>query len=397
MTTKPRLERPSRALALTLRSTSAPYNNDVISRCQRDPFNGWATGACIDSRLLRRPDTAGRGSVFRINHGADRIVGRRLHDRRRPLRQMLEIIDLMRLHLPQLQKPVGQRLDAARRIESAPFGAQRGNGITFAADFATQLSDAFDLQCRVEFDLVDPHRGNDQGSDDYDVEETHAQRPLMTSPSDGSRGRRSSMAPAWGAASVRCAARSLAERARGLQAISSASATIGRLVSTLKLGCGRTTSGRCRDPPPTRLRSLRKVLTMRSSSEWNETTTSRPLDLSRRSAAPSAAAISPSSSLMKIRSAWNVRVAGWMSPGLLRTTRATMSASARVERIGASLRVRTMARATARACRSSPSMAMIEARSRSDTWATRSAALGPALSMRMSSGPSKRKENPRSG
>ena len=94
---------------------------------------------------------------------------------------------------------------------------------------------------------------------------------------------------------------------------------------------------------------------MRSSSEWNATTTSRPPGARIRSAAASAAASSPSSSLTKMRSAWNVRVAGWMAPGRACTTRATMSASARVVRIGASARARTMARATARAWRSSPS------------------------------------------
>ena len=68
---------------------------------------------------------------------------------------------------------------------------------------------------------------------------------------------------------------------------------------------------------------------MRSSSEWNETTTSRPPGLRMRSAAAARAASSPSSSLTKMRSAWNVRVAGWMSPGRARTTDATISASAR--------------------------------------------------------------------
>ena len=114
---------------------------------------------------------------------------------------------------------------------------------------------------------------------------------------------------------------------------------------------------------------------MRSSSEWNAITTSRPPGLRMRSAAGNARASSPSSSLTKMRSAWNVRVAGWMSPGLARTTRATMSASCRVERIGASLRALTIARATPRACRSSPSVAMMVARSRSEATATTSAAL----------------------
>ena len=135
---------------------------------------------------------------------------------------------------------------------------------------------------------------------------------------------------------------------------------------------------------------------MRSSSEWNATTTSRPPGLSTCSAAARPAASSASSSLTKMRSAWNVRVAGWIAPGRACTTRATISASARVVWIGASRRAATMARATARAWRSSPSVAMMVARSRSEAAATTSAALGPSRPMRMSSGPSCRKENPRS-
>ena len=115
---------------------------------------------------------------------------------------------------------------------------------------------------------------------------------------------------------------------------------------------------------------------MRSSSEWNDTATSRPPGLSMRSAAASARTSSPSSSLTKMRSAWNVRVAGWMSPGRERTTEATISASARVVRIGAASRALTMARATAREWRSSPSMKMMLARSRSLAACTTSAALG---------------------
>ena len=92
-----------------------------------------------------------------------------------------------------------------------------------------------------------------------------------------------------------------------------------------------TASGGWREPA-LRAAARRRgtILTMRSSSEWNETTTSRPPGLSMRSAAASAAASSSSSSLTKMRSAWNVRVAGWMAPGRACTTRATISASARV-------------------------------------------------------------------
>ena len=137
---------------------------------------------------------------------------------------------------------------------------------------------------------------------------------------------------------------------------------------------------------------------MRSSSEWKVTTaTSRPPGLRIRSAAASAVASSPSSSLTKMRSAWNVRVAGWMSSGACATTRADDLG----ERRGGDDR-RLFARARrwrgrrARECRSSPSWKMMSARSRSDACATTSAALGPSPPMRMSSGPSRRNEKPRS-
>ena len=85
-----------------------------------------------------------------------------------------------------------------------------------------------------------------------------------------------------------------------------------------------------------------------------------------RSAACSAATSSPSSSLTKMRSAWNVRVAGWISPGRERTDRGD-DIGERARWCGSALAARalTMARATAREWRSSPRMKMMLARSRS--------------------------------
>ena len=70
-----------------------------------------------------------------------------------------------------------------------------------------------------------------------------------------------------------------------------------------------------------------KRLTMRSSSEWKVTTTSRPPGFSARSAANSAFASSPSSSLTKMRSAWNTRVAGWILSFGLRPTCASIASA----------------------------------------------------------------------
>ena len=59
------------------------------------------------------------------------------------------------------------------------------------------------------------------------------------------------------------------------------------------------------------VRSARKRLTRRSSSEWNEIAASRPPTRSRSQASGSAASSWASSSLTAIRIAWKVRLAGW--------------------------------------------------------------------------------------
>ena len=129
-------------------------------------------------------------------------------------------------------------------------------------------------------------------------------------------------------ASVRAALRSLAERARGLAAVSVGLGTVGPFVVARKVGSAAGAAGRCREPPGRRpLRAAMNCLTMRSSSEWKVTTASRPPGLSTRSAACSARANSPSSSLTAMRSAWKTRVAGCRPPGSARTSPATRSAS----------------------------------------------------------------------
>ena len=122
------------------------------------------------------------------------------------------------------------------------------DGVALAAQFAGELGDALGLQRGIELDLVDEGRRQDERADHEDVEKAHGQRPFNTSASDGSRGSRSDGSSARAGASVRSAARSLAERARGLRAISSASATTGRLVSARKVGAGASGSGAWREP-----------------------------------------------------------------------------------------------------------------------------------------------------
>jgi hypothetical protein len=100
-----------------------------------------------------------------------------------------------------------------------------------------------------------------------------------------------------------------------------------------------------------------------------------------------------------MRSAWKVRVAGWMRRGQAARgmAPATRSARAIVVRIGARRRIVTRARLIRRAHRSSPQRKIRSANSFSGSRAKRSAAVSPALrSIRMSRGPSRPKEKPRS-
>src|ERR1700723_4020121 len=113
-------------------------------------------------------------------------------------------------------------------------------------------------------DPIDIGRGEHQDADHEEMEDAHGQPPLITSARTGHAG---NAAAACAGAAVRSAARSFAERARGLAETSAGPGVTGRLVKRPKLGAAWATSGRCREPPPTLARSVRKFLTMRSSSE----------------------------------------------------------------------------------------------------------------------------------
>src|SRR5450631_2097349 len=200
-----------------------------------------------------------------------------------------------------------QTLQPQRRVKPGPFRTQHRNGVALLANFRMQPQHALGAGGGIHLDPIDVSRGEHQSGDDEEMDDPHDQPPLITSSRTGHAGK---AAAACAGASVRSAARSFAERARGLAEISSSSGVTGRLVKMTKLGAACAISGRCRDPPPALARSTRKFLTMRSSSEWNDTTTSRPPGFNTRSAAESARCSSSSSSLTKIRKAWNVLVAG---------------------------------------------------------------------------------------
>src|ERR1700716_1515059 len=157
----------------------------------------------------------------------------------------------------------GETLQPQRRIELGPFRAQHRDGVALLANFRMQPQHALGARGRFHLDPIDVSGCEYQGTDHEEVDDPHDQPPLITSVSVGHAGNAAAMCAG---AAVRSAARSFADRARGLAEISSSPGVTGRLVKMEKLGAACAISGRCRDPPPALLRSTRKFLTMRSSS-----------------------------------------------------------------------------------------------------------------------------------
>src|ERR1700723_390714 len=160
--------------------------------------------------------------------------------------------------------PLGEPLQAQRRVELGPFGPQLRDGVALFAYFGMQPQRPLGAIGRFHLDPVDIGCGEHQDTDHEEMEDPHGQPPLITSARTGHAG---NAAATWAGAALRSAARSFAERARGLTESSSSSAVTGRLVRRTKLGAACAISGRWRDPPPALARSPRKFLTMRSSSE----------------------------------------------------------------------------------------------------------------------------------
>src|ERR1700739_3838054 len=159
---------------------------------------------------------------------------------------------------------LNEPLQPPRRVKLRPIRVQHRDGVALLANFRMQSLHALSAGSGVHFDPIDVSRGEDQGGDHEEMDDPHGQPPLITSARTGHAG---NAAAICAGAALRSAARSFAERARGLAEISSSFAITGRLVRTTKLGAACASSGRWRDPPPALARSPRKFLTMRSSSE----------------------------------------------------------------------------------------------------------------------------------
>src|SRR5258708_19502639 len=228
----------------------------------------------------------------------------------------------------------GELLDALGLVEMSPFDPQDVRGLLTLDDF---LVGAVDLLLEVLHLVLDGEQA-DRRSDRCDGPE---QECAMDHAGLG----------------IFSATRRRAERARGFAAISAADGTTGLRVRSRKAaGWPSARGGAWRDGPGVRpARARTNSLTARSSSEWNDTTATRPPGASTCSAAASPRSSSPSSSFTAMRSAWKVRVAGSLSSlPFGPTARRTMSASSPVVSMRLCLRASTMARATRRLRRSSP-------------------------------------------
>src|ERR1700722_5282274 len=278
-------------------------------------------------------------------------------------------------------------------LEPRHLVLQQANGVALGDDLVFDIGDVVSLGAGGGLERVDRQGEGEEDDHRRQVHHPKAAHPAKEDAGDGHA------AAAQAGAAVRTAARSLAERARGLAASSASPGPFGPLNSSSKLGAAPfAAGGACRETPGVLPeRSARKALTMRSSSEWKVTTASRPPAFSTRSAASKPASSSSSSAFTAIRSAWNTFVAGCvLAPRRPPRTFSTNSARSKVRVKGCSARRRLMAAAMRRPWVSSPNSLKMRASSAGAASLTRSAAVGPSAPMRMFNGPSRMKEKPRS-
>src|SRR5579883_1696426 len=326
-------------------------------RCERSPaLLDLGLKSAVHRSPRRRRRAAGqagtrrRRQAQRFDLATDRV------DLGLGLRQIGGFDDLVERERLHAELSVGKRLQPFGTSQNRVFGAQHIDCIPLALDRVARLDDLFRPKNGLVLDRVDIDRRSDEGGDCDDMHDAPHQCLLAVRCEASAKAMSASSAPRGGA-SVRAPKRNLAERARGLASISLSFGVIGWPPGTAKVGAGAGASPGRRRPAasPRPERRAKNCLTMRSSSEWNVTTTRRPPGLRIASAATSPRANSPSSSLTAMRKAWKLRVAGWMgSPGRAGATRSINEASWRVETRGAAWRSVTIARAMRRAARSSP-------------------------------------------
>ena len=255
---------PTRARALAARSTLRPY-----SRPRTQALPPWFGGFGFGLGLTGHSSAAGTEPVIvtefdRIDQSADRIGIAGPGKIRRPLGGFFNwsyCVALSGFSARCRSARPCSRNGASSLVHS---GAQHRDGVALLVNFRMQRSTRSVRAVGFHLDPVDIGRCEHQHAHHEEMEDAHGQPPLITSARPGHAG--NAAASCVGAA-VRSATRSFAERARGLAAISSAPGVTGRLVKRLKLGTAWASSADAADPPPALARSVRKFLTMRSSSE----------------------------------------------------------------------------------------------------------------------------------
>ena len=292
--------------------------------------------ASIDGRLLARhglaPGRAGDRFAEARALRASRRSGpapRAWPAGRRPSTTWLD------LHRLQVEMALGKLGETFGLGEMGPFRPERADRDALALDGAAQLGDALGLARRLILDRVDA---------DAEATSTPARKRLRkrvngASPRRGRcrAGRESRCRLSRAGAAVRVAARSLAERARGLR-LRLGLARPRRRRDAIGSNVGGATAG---------LRQMARAAGGAAAAIGQEGLDDAVLErvegdddqpaAGRQDAlggerAPSAS--SSNSRLTAMRSAWKARVAGWISPGLERMTRPQSSARSRVRRNG---------------------------------------------------------------
>ncbi len=258
-----------------------------------------------------------------------------------------------------------QRLDALGTPEMGALRLEDGDVAARLLDGALLLGDARLELPGVVVDAVEDERAGDREDQGRQDDDPHRAPPARSaaasSPTDGTPSSSSSSGQAG--ASVRTAARSRADLARGFTSSSPFEGVNGRELTISETRCLQILSiapaGAASRATSLPARSAKNRFTMRSSSEWKVTTTSRPPGFRLRSAAASAAGqlaqlvVHVDAQRLEGPRRRMLRIAARVR----RRARETSSASARVVVMGpSSARALTIARAMARERRSSPSM-----------------------------------------
>src|SRR5829696_2262958 len=156
---------------------------------------------------------------------------------------------------------VDRGLEPVGAVEILPIGLEHRDRVALALDAHLHLRDLLGPVQALVLDRIGVGGRADEADHGDDVEEAdHRRAPLS-----GSEARASSaVSGSCGGASVRSAARSFAERARGFRAASASLAATGPFVTATKLAAAASPRGKWRERPG---RTARNCFTIRSSSE----------------------------------------------------------------------------------------------------------------------------------